>query len=120
MISKEEYIALRTKRNAVRDEFERSSSGYGATGKLLSQVKAMDVQLEAYEREVERRVSMPLSKYPFVDSLPLRKLCQDYLEYIAGPDYHEDNDYDHYIFEAAMTAFYGLEIWEWINKQTNR
>lgn len=42
----------------------------------------------------------------------LRKLCEEYLAFLASDEYHEDNDYDHHIFEAAMKAVFGEGIWD--------
>ena len=45
----------------------------------------------------------------------LRDTCQGYIDFIASDDFHEDNDYDHYIFEKAMEALYGKNVWKYIN-----
>jgi hypothetical protein len=47
----------------------------------------------------------------------LRKICQDYLDFLDGDDYHDDNDYKHYIFEKAMEAMFGNEVWKYINSK---
>lgn len=44
----------------------------------------------------------------------LKKLCGDYMTFLDSEDYHEDNDYDHYIYEAAMQAIYGEKVWDYI------
>lgn len=46
----------------------------------------------------------------------LKKLIDEYLEFIDSDDYYEDNDNPHYIFEAAINAFYPQEVWDYINK----
>jgi len=45
----------------------------------------------------------------------LKKQCQAYIDYVASDDYHEDNDRDHYIFEEAMEAVFGKDVWKFIN-----
>lgn len=43
----------------------------------------------------------------------LRSVCEAYLKEIE--DGEEDTDTKHYIFEAAMEAFYGKGVWDYIN-----
>jgi hypothetical protein len=72
------------------------------------------------EAEIERRRA---GKPPMpeltgrIELEALLKLCKQYIS-----DLHEygrvDEDMHHYIFEAAMQAFYGKDIFIWINKQT--
>lgn len=45
-----------------------------------------------------------------IDLPILKKLCESYVEHVFSDDYHEDNDFKHYIFEAAMITLYGNEI----------
>ena len=42
-------------------------------------------------------------------------LCAEYLEFIESDDYcdDDDNDWKYYIYEAALTAFYGEAVWIW-------
>ena len=42
--------------------------------------------------------------------------CQEYLDYLTSEEYHEDNDLEHFIFESAMEAVFGKDVWEYINK----
>ena len=46
----------------------------------------------------------------------LREICNEYLNFLAGDEYHEDNDYTEYIFEAAMEAIFGQGIWDKIHE----
>lgn len=47
----------------------------------------------------------------------LRKTCQDYIDFIYSNEYHEDNDYTHYIYEAAMQSIFGENVFDIINKR---
>ena len=48
----------------------------------------------------------------------LREICQEYVDFIDNDDeYHEDNNYDHYIFEEAMTTIFGEDVWDFINNR---
>jgi len=42
---------------------------------------------------------------------------QAYIEYMGSEDYHEDgaSDYEHSVFEAAIEAVYGPDVWKWVN-----
>lgn len=53
-----------------------------------------------------------------IDFTALKKICQDYMNYVDSEDYHEDNDYSEYIYEAAIEAFFGKNAWDYINKMS--
>ena len=42
----------------------------------------------------------------------LREICKRHLEYIESDEYHEDNDWPHYIYEVAMQAVHGKDIFD--------
>lgn len=53
-----------------------------------------------------------------VDLQNLRKICQDYMNFVDDDEeYHDDNDYNQYIFERAMETFYGKDVWTFINNR---
>lgn len=54
---------------------------------------------------------------PEPDLTDLRDTVKGYIDFVDRPDYHEDNDYKYYIFEAAITAMYGKEVWDWISEK---
>jgi hypothetical protein len=45
----------------------------------------------------------------------LRSLCQSYIDELAKEEGYVDEDLEHYIFEAAMEACFGKDVWKWIN-----
>ena len=45
----------------------------------------------------------------------LQNLCQEYINSLAGREHFKDAEY--HIFEAAITLFYGLDVWSWINER---
>ena len=53
-----------------------------------------------------------------IDLTSLRAECQEYIDSIADGSYHEDNDTAHYIFESALKAIYGKDIFNYINENT--
>lgn len=57
-----------------------------------------------------------------VDLTELRKICQEYIDYLNGEiedEITEDgaSDYDHYIVEKALTAIFGDRIFDFINEK---
>lgn len=49
------------------------------------------------------------------DTEILKQQVTGYLDFVESEDYHEDNDYRQYIFEAAVEAYYGKDVWSFIN-----
>lgn len=77
-----------------------------------------DYDDEALRRELERRAQARITPFrpPVLkssDFTELRKLCADYLtECERGLD--TDSDTPHYIFESAMEAIYGRDVFRYI------
>jgi len=48
----------------------------------------------------------------------LVKICQKYMDFVDNDEeYYEDNDYDHYIFEEAMSTLFGKRVFDFINER---
>jgi hypothetical protein len=48
----------------------------------------------------------------------LVKICQEYMDFVDNDEeYYEDNDYDHYIFETAMSTLFGERVFDFINER---
>lgn len=47
----------------------------------------------------------------------LIKVVKDYEKYVKSKEYHEDNDYQHYIYEAAVEAVLGEDFWKMLNSK---
>jgi hypothetical protein len=48
----------------------------------------------------------------------LVKICQEYMDFVDNDEeYYEDNDYDHYIFEEAMSTLFGKRVFDFINER---
>jgi len=76
-----------------------------------------DLTNEQLEAEIERRkkkVKEPPKALVLPDYGNLKKVVFDYVASIQEPDYCSDNDWKQYIFEGAVEAYYGPEIWAWI------
>ena len=48
----------------------------------------------------------------------LKDVCVEYMEFLASENYHEDNDWDHWIYEAAMKFIYGVDVFKEVNRLT--
>lgn len=46
-----------------------------------------------------------------------KKICQQYIDFVASKDYHEDNDFKDYIFETALEDVFGADVWKFINSK---
>lgn len=47
----------------------------------------------------------------------LVKIVKEYEKFVKSEKYHEDNDYSHYIYEAAVEAVLGKEFWVLLNNK---
>jgi hypothetical protein len=53
-----------------------------------------------------------------IDLKKLKEICQEYADFVDNnEEYHEDNDYDQYVFEVAMETIFGEKFFDWHNKQ---
>lgn len=68
------------------------------------------------EKEGER--IHPPSPLDEPDYSKLRDLAVSIIDEMVSGEYHEDNDNDHWAYEAMMVAVYGPEIWKWIESLT--
>jgi hypothetical protein len=50
------------------------------------------------------------------DITRLQKVVMEYMRQVVSDD-SVDEDLSHYIFEEAMMAFYGRDVWKYINKR---
>ena len=86
----------------------------------MDNLKAFDT--EQLEAELERRREEEEARnkpQPLADPnwFYVEKMCTSYVEELSiGQRPHGDSK--HYIFEAAMEAVFGREVWGWINKRS--
>jgi hypothetical protein len=77
-----------------------------------------EFSVEQLQDEIKRRnaaLSRPqvLAKPNYDD---LMKSVEDYLDDVEAGTV--DDDSQHYLYETLLEAFYGNDIWKWINTQT--
>ncbi len=49
------------------------------------------------------------------DLAALQELLKKYADFVQGDDYYSDNDYQHYIYEGVIDAFFGRDFWTVLN-----
>jgi len=83
-----------------------------------------DLSIEQLQARIDELTRIRKGKErPVQDKVyTLTKLLDICEEYIAELEKDEEeryglDDIEHYIFEVAMTTFYGNDVWIWINKQ---
>jgi hypothetical protein len=80
----------------------------------LSNVKTEDLQRELSKRAVDAtKPPAPLEQPSFTD---LREMVIAGINKAADERY-QDDDFAHYVYEAAMTAVYGPDFFAWRNRQ---
>lgn len=77
-----------------------------SNAELLAELKRREYQ--AIDQAKPKAVADP-------DLSDLRQTCQAYIDAVAMRDY-VDEDLPHWIFEAAMKAIYGKDVFNWINR----
>lgn len=80
--------------------------GERCLGRILERVKG--------EKGKTMKIPEPL---PSPDFSELIKLCQEHIDFLASDDYYADNDNKQYIYEAAIEAVFGKNVWKWINRR---
>jgi len=85
---------------------------------ILTDFTTEQLQAEIARRNEAMQIPRPLVMMAVLNNLPkLNRIIAEFIEFAASDDYHEDNDYDAYISEAAVMAFYGDSIWEWVQRE---
>ncbi len=71
-------------------------------------------------KEIERRKTLKTPEpkiFTECNFTYLSELCKKYIENLAtGND--DSEDFKNYIFEAAIEAVYGEQIWKWVNEMS--
>ena len=75
----------------------------------------LEAELEKRKQKKEEKVKPKPISNP--DWIHVETLCQEYVDMLfrGGKDY---GDFDDYIFEAAIEAVFGKDVWSWIGART--
>ena len=47
----------------------------------------------------------------------IKKICQEYVDYIEIKEYHDDNDYRYYIYETVIESVFGTDFWKYLSEK---
>jgi hypothetical protein len=75
-----------------------------------------DLKAELERRERERAAGAKPRELELQTWGEVQKMCLDYIDEIDKNGWVDD-DLEHYIFEGAMSATFGPDVWGWINKK---
>lgn len=77
-----------------------------------------ELQAELERRQQEQKeANKPKMITEGIDLAELVITCQEYIDNLFKGEYFDRDDYQHYIYEEALKALYGKDIFNWINKQ---
>ena len=82
----------------------------------LRQCDIEDLIAELERREKEREEKERPKPVANPDWSHVQQLCEENIEHLAAHGY-EPKDMDHYIYEAAIEAVFGKNVWVWINER---
>jgi hypothetical protein len=83
----------------------------------ISKFTKEDLEKELKRREEQKNKPFPLTDLETcweLDFSQVKKACEVHIQEIA--DGKVDTDAEHWIYEAAMEAVYGKDVWDWVNK----
>ena len=83
---------------------------------LFKDVSTERLQAELKRREEAEKQAQKPQQLKEVDLTGLRRVCQEYIDSLAN-DGWVDDDLSYYIYEEAMQAIFGEDVFEWIDKQ---
>ena len=75
------------------------------------------LQEELDRRKYRRQASEKPAQLEHANLVALRSACQNQLDYIEKHGQHVQ-DGDAYIYETAMIAIFGSDVFKWINART--
>ena len=47
------------------------------------------------------------------------KNVSSYIDFVKSDEFYEDNDYKHYIYEAAVSTIAGKDFWDFYNNKVS-
>ena len=81
--------------------------------RLQSEIDRLQAELEQKRREQELATPKPVEN---PDWSGVQEMCQEVIDSLAKDGWYDD-DMDHYIFEGAMQAVFGEDVFTWMNKR---
>lgn len=72
-----------------------------------------EIRAEIERRKISATKPLSFSTLADMDLDRLRKLCESYIDSLAGGEQFKDPEST--IFEQVISMFYGASVWDWIN-----
>lgn len=84
----------------------------------LSRYSTKELSDELKKRDKAKK-SIPKMKVS-PNTKEIEKVAKDYMDYVASDEYccGERGDWEHWFYEAVLTAYYGNEVFEYINSRS--
>jgi len=82
----------------------------------LDHYSEKDLQEELAKR-AEKRALLPVPIHQHTNFAGLRRLVIKTIHDMAKDDYCDDNDDKQWIYEAAVEAVFGGDVWSWVREQ---
>lgn len=51
------------------------------------------------------------------DFSSLKEMLQEHIDRLDSEGYYEDDDLEHYVYEAIMEAFFDKDVWTFVNSK---
>lgn len=107
-------MIILNERYATKMEIFTLKRGFKQRGeKMLSHYSMDELQGEIDRRRMIQKKPVPVNNSNYTE---LRQLCLDYIDQVSR--LAVDDDLEHHVFEAALEAVYGEDIWGYINRLT--
>ena len=84
--------------------------------KLITDSSNDSLTVAELKKQAKTKTSIPTPKpLEDIDWSLLMEVVTDHVKSYFKDDYHEDNDDDYFIYEAAMTCIFGKDIFKELN-----
>lgn len=80
----------------------------------LKSVSDVELEQELARRKADAARAIPPAPLPNPDFTGLREMIVKGIEFFAENGY-DSKDFQHYVYEEALTAVYGRDFWKWRN-----
>ena len=82
----------------------------------LENISTKQLEIELEQRRKREKEGTKPKQVENPNWMPLREICQEYINCLDSEEYCDD-DFSHYIYETALRALFGKNVFDWVNKQ---
>jgi hypothetical protein len=83
---------------------------------IIEQLSDAELEAEMARRKAEKEAAKRPKPLPEPDFSNVVKQCAEYIKQLSADGYYDD-DTKQYIFEAAVEAVYGRDVWDWVREK---